>query len=121
MPTIPDNQFGFCLAYNFFNYKPIEVIEVYLKEIHAKLKPGGTVALTFNDCDRSDGTELFERSFMCYTPGHALISRIESIGYEITYNFRTDSSNTWLEIKKPGELTSMRGGQSLAKILYKDE
>ena len=121
MPTIPDNQFGFCLVYNFFNYKPIEVIEVYLKEIYTKLKPGGTVALTFNDCDRSEGAELFERNFMCYTPGHALISRIESIGYEITYNFRTDSSNTWLEIKKPGELMSMRGGQSLAKILYKDE
>jgi SAM-dependent methyltransferase len=121
MPTIPNGQFGFCLVYNFFNYKPIEVIEAYLREIYTKLKPGGTVALTFNDCDRSSGTELFERNFMCYTPGHAVISRIESLGYEITYNFRTDSSNTWLEIKKPGTLTSMRGGQSLAKVLYKDE
>lgn len=121
MPAIPDKQFGFCLVYNFFNYKPIEVIEAYLREIYTKLKPGGTVALTFNDCDRSPGAELFERNFMCYTPGHAVIARIESIGYEIAYNFRTDLSNTWLEIKKPGQLTSIRGGQSLAKILYKDE
>ena len=118
---IPNAQLGICLVWNFFNYKPIEVIERYLIELYTKLKPGGTLAMTFNNCDRAEGTELFEKHFMSYTPGRAVVSKAESIGYVVTYNFRTDSSNTWLELQKPGQLTSLRGGQSLAKILYKDE
>lgn len=121
LPSIPNKQIGFCLVYNFFNYKPIEVIEAYLKEIYNKLKAGGSVALTFNDCDRAAGAELFEKRFMCYTPGREVFSRAEAIGFEITYHFRTDQSNTWLELRKPGVLTSFRGGQTLAKVLYKDE
>jgi hypothetical protein len=112
---------GICLVWNFFNYKPIEVIEIYLKELYTKLKPGGTLAMTFNNCDRFEGTELFERHYMSYTPGREVIKRAESIGYIVTYNFRTDSSNTWLELQKPGKLTSIRGGQSLAKVLYKSK
>lgn len=118
---IPDSQLGICLVWNFFNYKPIEVIEKYLKELYSKLRPGGTLAMTFNNCDRAEGTLLFERHFMSYTPGREVIARAEAIGYLVTYNFKTDSSNTWLELQKPGRLTSIRGGQSLAKILYKDE
>ena len=58
---------------------------------------------------------------MSYTPGREVITRAESIGYLVSYNFRTDSSNNWLELKKPGSLTSIKGGQSLAKVVYKDE
>jgi hypothetical protein len=113
---LPDNQFGFCLIYNFFNYRPIEVIEIYLKELYTKLKPGGSIGMTINDCDRAGGAETFERHFMSFTPLRAVIKMIESIGYRITYNFRTDESNTWLEIQRPGKLKSLRGGQAVAKI-----
>jgi SAM-dependent methyltransferase len=114
---IPNAQLGICLVWNFFNYKPIEVIEIYLKELYNKLKPGGTLAMTFNNCDRFEGTELFERHYMSYTPGREVIKRAESIGYIVTYNFRTDSSNTWLELHRPGQLTSIKGGQSLAVVV----
>lgn len=113
----PDNQFGYCLIYNFFNYKPIEIIEAYLAELFNKLKPGGTVAMTFNDCDRASGIDLFERNFMSYTPGREVIARAESLGYIVSYNFRTDFSNTWLELQRPGKLTSIKGGQSLSQIM----
>jgi hypothetical protein len=118
---LPDDQFGFCLIYNFFNYKPIEVIKIYLQELYTKLKPGGIIGLTFNDCDRAEGAVLFERHFMSFTPARALMYMTEQLGYEIMHVFRTDQSCTWMEIKKPGTLTSLRGGQSLAKVLYKDE
>ena len=52
LDRLPDNQFGMCLAYNFFNFKPIEVIDSWLTEIFVKLKPGGRLMMTFNDCDR---------------------------------------------------------------------
>jgi len=114
---LPDAQFGFCLVMNFFHYKPFELIRLYLAEIYRKLKPGGVMALTFNDCDRWGGVELAERHFMCYTPGSMLISLAESLGFEIQQRYDIDHSNTWLEMEKPGKLTSVRGGQSLAKIV----
>jgi|688.fasta_scaffold197641_2 SAM-dependent methyltransferase len=114
---IPDAQLGVCLVWNFFNYKPIDIIEQYLKELYNKLKPGGTLALTFNNCDRAAGTELFERHFMSYTPEREVLARAEAIGYIVTYNFRTDSSNTWLELQRPGQLSSIKGGQSLATVI----
>jgi hypothetical protein len=33
--------------------------------------------------------------------------------------FHLDGASTWIEVVKPGELTSLRGGQSLAKIVAK--
>ena len=114
---VPDGQFGFCVAVNFFHYKPFEIIRLYLDEIYRKLKPGGVVAFTFNDCDLWGGVELAERSFMCYTPGGLLRALCESLGFEITQHYLIDHSNTWLEMRRPGVLTSLRGGQSLAKIV----
>lgn len=119
MRDLPDAQFGFCLAMNFFHFKPFELIRLYLAEIYRKLKPGGVLALTFNDCDRWGGVELAERHFMCYTPGGMLIALAESLGFEIQQRYDIDNSNTWLEMRKPGALTSLRGGQSLAKIINK--
>lgn len=117
--AIPNNQFGFCLAYNFFHYKPLEIIRRYLKEIYQKLKPGGTLAFTFNDCDRGGGVILVENTSGCYTPGRMIKSLLELIGYTITLEYHTDASSTWIEVKKPGELTSLRGGQALAAIKLK--
>lgn len=114
---LPNAQFGFCLVLNFFQFKPFEIIKFYLAEIYRKLKPGGVVAFTFNDCDRWGGVELAERCFMCYTPGSLMLGLAESLGLEIQQRYDIDNSNTWVEMKKPGTLTSIRGGQSLAKIV----
>ena len=114
---LPDGQFGFCLVMNFFEYKPFELIRLYLADIYQKLKPGGTLALTFNNCDHWGGVELVERHFMCYTPGTMLIALAENLGFEIQQRWDIDNAVSWLEMRRPGKLTSLRGGQSLAKIV----
>jgi hypothetical protein len=120
LSQLPDRQFAFCLAYNFFNYKPLEIIQIYLKELYNKLKPGGVLAMTFNDCDREGGVKLAERSFMSYTPGRAIFKYAKDLGFEIQESRLIDSATTWVELRRSGTLTSLRGGQSLAKIVYKD-
>jgi len=119
LKDLPDDQFGFFLAYNFFNFRPLELIEQYFSEIYQKLKPGGVLALTYNNCDLPEGTGLTEVHFMCYTPGKMLEQLAKTIGFEIHFRYDTHVPNTWLELKKPGELTSLRGGQSLATIKNK--
>jgi len=119
MGELPDLQFGFIFAYNYFNYKPIEVIKRYLKEIFGKLRPGGMFMFTFNDCDWSHGAALAERNFMCYTPGSMIIHEASMLGFELAYKHNGLGNVHWLELKQPGDITSLRGGQSLAKVIVK--
>lgn len=121
LDALPNSQFAFCFAFNFFNYKPIEMIKIYINELFTKMKPGGIIGFTFNNCDNAEGVELVEKNFMCYTPGQTVISLVESLGFDIVQNQQLDSACTWLEIKKPGTLTTMRGGQNLAKIVAKSK
>ena len=119
LTKIPNNQIGICLVYNFFNYKPFEIIKQYLIEIYQKLKPGGTLVMTFNDCDRYKAVMLVEQFYTAYTPGNMLRSWAEHVGFKEIYCHHDDGPSTWIEFQKSGELTSLRGGQALAKILPK--
>lgn len=115
--ALPDSQFGLCFVYNFFNFKPLVIIKQYLEEIYQKLRPGGTLIMTYNDCDHEHGVILAERCFASYTPGRTIHEIIKNIGYSITYNWSSKSALNWVELKKPGTLSSLRGGQALAKII----
>lgn len=121
LDNLPNEQFGFCLAYNFFHYKPFEIMRAYLREIYSKLRPGGLLAMTYNDCDRKGAVELAERSFTCYTPGRLILAICESVGFVIEQNYRLDAAVNWMELRKPGNLVSLRGGQTLAKIIAKSK
>jgi hypothetical protein len=41
------------------------------------------------------------------------------LGYEITYEHHDDAGTTWVELRKPGMLDSIRGAQALASIFQK--
>jgi SAM-dependent methyltransferase len=116
---LPDGQFGLVFAYNFFNFRPFEVIKQYLAEIYQKLRPGGFLVMTFNDCDRAKAVMLVEQHFCCYTPGYLLRELAQTIGYEIVFSWTDEGPATWLELRRPGEFSSLRGGQALAKIIPK--
>jgi len=119
LKDLPDNQFGFIFAYNFLNYKPIEVLDRYLREFHVKLRPGGRAVFTYNDCDYPQGVGLAENNFMCYTPGSRIKAILTNIGFELVEHHVGPYDIAWMEIKKSGEITSLRGGQTLAKIIRK--
>jgi hypothetical protein len=121
LSKLPNGQFGYVLVYNFFNYKPFELVRGYLTEIYQKLAPGGSLNLTINDCDRTGGVALAERSFMCYTPSSMVCSFAESIGYEVKETYHVDAACTWIEMSKPGTKPSLRGGQTLARVNAKGE
>ena len=116
---IPDAQLGLVYAYYFFNFRPFEVIRQYLIEVFNKLRPGGSFVFTFNNCDLSYGVRLSESSFCCYTPGGMLEGLAQSLGYEHVKTVNTATGLFWMHLTKPGELTTMRGGQNLAKIVPK--
>ena len=119
LEKLPDGQFGMVFAYNFFNFRPFEIIRKYLTEIYQKLRPGGMLVMTFNDCDRAKGVLLVEQHFCCYTPGYLVRELAQSLGYQIAFSWTDQGPTTWLELQKPGNFVSLRGGQALAKIIPK--
>ena len=116
---LPKSQFGLVFAYNFFNFRPFEVLRQYLTEIYQTLRPGGMLVMTFNDCDRAKAVMLVEQHYCCYTPGYLVRELAQSLGYEIAFSWTDQGPTTWLELRKPGERASLRGGQALAKIIPK--
>lgn len=116
LDLIPNNQLGFIVVNEYFNKRPLELIKTYLEEFLVLLKPGGVVLFTFNDCDNPIAVANFESGLYSYVPGGLLKRIVEGLGYEILNSHASDRSIHWLEIKKPGELTSIRGGQTLGVI-----
>ncbi len=119
LSTMPNNQLGLCVAFNFFEYTPIEVLENYLENIFKKLRPGGVLAMTFNDCDRAHCVALVEKNYGFYTPGKQVKATAKRIGYQQQFTWNDKLNLTWLELRKPGHVDSLKGGQTLAKILPK--
>jgi SAM-dependent methyltransferase len=114
---IPGGQFGVIFAYNYFNYRPMEVIRRYIQEIASKLRPGGSFIMTYNNCDRAHGIGLAERSWMCYTPRRLIVAAAENSGLELVSAADEPGDLSWIEFVRPGEIETLRGGQSLAKII----
>ena len=54
---------------------------------------------------------------MCYTPGRTVMAHAHSVGYQVRQRYRMNNSTTWVELQRPGQMTSLRGGQSLAKVV----
>ena len=116
---LPNNQFTFFLIYNYFDLKPIEFINRYLEELYQKLRPGGTIGMTFNNCNKSNAVIQAEKGLAYYTPGNIVLSIAKNIGFQQVFYLDDSGPTTWVELQKPGNLTSIRGGQTLAKIHHK--
>lgn len=114
---LPNNQFGLIFAYNYFNYKPQEVIAKFLSELQSKLRPGGSLIMTYNNCDRAHGVGLAEASFMTYVPKTLVLQHAATAGLEYVSDHDGERDVSWIEFVKPGTITSLRGGQTLAKII----
>ena len=114
---MPENQFGLIVAMNYFNYLPLDVIREYLAEIWNLLRKGGVFVFTYNNCDNYTAVKNAEAGLYAYTPGRLLQSMIEGLGFEIIHSQDYEDTNvSWLEIRKPGQIQSIRGGQALAQI-----
>lgn len=115
---LPENQLGFIFSYNFFNYLSLDSIRQYLNQAIKWLRPGGSMLFTYNNADLSASAGHAEGYFMTYVPKSLLIPLCESAGFEVTITQDFLPSTSWIEIKKPGELKTVKLHQVLGRILY---
>ncbi len=116
LTQLPQNQFGFILAYNFFDLLPLEGIEEILKECFDLLRPGGTILFTFNDCDQSHNVHFVEINHRFYTPARLVKKILNSLGFKILNHHYESYGIAWFEASKPGDLVAVRSSQALAKV-----
>lgn len=114
---LPNSQFGLIVSADFFDHRPLDLMQRYLREFYTKLRPGGTAIFTFNDCDYPEGVENFENIYYCYTPGHTIIKYCNDLGYIVKQRHRLNGASSYIEIQKPGTLTALRSAQTLGKII----
>lgn len=115
---LPTNQFGFIFSFNYFNYLSLDTIKQYLIKSMDWLRPGGTILFTYNNADLSDSAGMTEGYFMTYVPKSMLVPLAESLGYEVTECFDFIPSTSWIELKKPGVLKTVKAHQALGEIKY---
>lgn len=125
LEILPYNQFGLIFSWMFFNYKKYTEIQEYLKKMILFLRPGGRFLFSYNNCDILENCLLAEDGSMSYVSKRHLIKFCRSIGCEIVYDYdiANDDSHvrwiSWLEIRKPGTLSTAKLKQVMGAIHQK--
>lgn len=117
--ALPQAQFAFVFCWNFLNYRSLDTIKEYVKSVRDLLRPGGVFMFSYNNGDRHEQAGYAEGHWMSYMPKSMLIPMCESLGLEILHSEDTRNEGTavsWLEIRKPGELATVKAHQVLGEI-----
>jgi len=113
---LPHNQFGFVFSWGFFNYVSLDTMHQFLKQLHILMRPGGVFLFTYNDGDTPAGAGMAENFAQTYMPKSILLPLCYSLGFELVADYSPSTNISWLEIKKPGQLKTIKAHQALGEI-----
>jgi len=121
--ALPTGQFAFVFCWNFLNYRSLDTIKEYVKAVRDLLRPGGVFMFSYNNGDRHEQAGYAESFWMSYMPKSMLIPMCESLGLEVIHDVDVRNQGTavsWLEVRKPGELNTVKAHQALGEIKKRD-
>lgn len=118
---LPQNQFGFVFSWNYFNYLSLDSIKHYLTQIFDLLRPGGQMLFSYNNGDLPDAAGYAEHYYMTYMPKSMLVPLCEMLGFEVIDSQDFQPAVSWLQIKKPGTLRTVKSHQVLGAIMNKSK
>ena len=121
LSMLPQGQFGFVFSWGYFNYVSFDTMTQYLKQIFNLLRAGGSFMFTYNDGDTPSGAGMAETFAQTYIPKSLLIPLCESLGFSIVEAQQYSSNISWLEIKKPGQLETIKAHQVLGEIKLRND
>ena len=116
---LPQKQFNLIFSWNHFNYKTLESVKKILRQVYNILRPGGVFMFSYNNGDLPAGAAYAESYFMSYIPRSMLVPACQQLGFEIVYAQDHEPAVSWLEIRKPGELFTVKGHQAMGVIKEK--
>lgn len=116
LAALPQGQFGFVFAWNVFNFFPRVELAHYLKQIFQVLRPGGVAMFSYNNCDRAEPANYAEIGWMSWIPLSQLAPLVTGLGFDIVHTGKSESNVDWIEIRKPGQLTTTKAHQVMGEI-----
>ena len=116
LSMLPQGQFGFIFSWGYFNYISMDTLKLYLKQIFGLLRDGGTVFFSYNDGDTTAGAGMAENFAQTYVPKSLLMPLAESMGYQVVDAPDINSNTSWIELRKPGHLSTVKAHQVLGEI-----
>lgn len=119
LSMLPQNQFGFIFSWNVFDYFPLAHIKAFLDQGMSLLKPGGVMMFSYNDCDIFQCAVFAEQGIKSWMPRSLLVKTCEEMGFEIINISNIEETVNWIEIKKPGELKTVKAHQVLGEIVHR--
>ena len=100
-------------------YLSLNQINQYLREIYKVLRPGGACMFSYNNGERPLCALRSEEKLMSFMPETILKKEVRQHGFTNIKTENLDSTISWIEFKKPGELTSAKAAQAVGKIILK--
>jgi SAM-dependent methyltransferase len=116
LSVLPERQFSFIFSWGYFNYVSLDTMKQYLKQIFTLLRDGGVFMFSYNDGDTPAGAGMAENWAQTYMPKSLLLPLAESIGYEVEQSHNMDTNIHWVELKRPGTLSTIKAHQVLGEI-----
>jgi SAM-dependent methyltransferase len=120
LSMLPPGQFSFIFSWAHFNFVSLDTMHQFLKQAYSVLRPGGVFMFSYNDGDTPAGAGIAESFSQTYMPKSILILLCQSLGFEIAHEYDFEAITSWLEIKKPGPLHSIKAHQVLGEIRARD-
>jgi SAM-dependent methyltransferase len=116
LSDLPQNTFNFVLSWNYFNYLGSQRVCAYIKSVASLLRPGGIFLFSYNDADTVQGALAAESGIMGFTTKSELKAQVQQLGLEIVEDRSPEVGINWLEVRKPGQLTTIKAHQVLGEI-----
>lgn len=119
---LPQGQFGLILSWMVFNYADLSAINRYLQKMMALLREGGVHIFSYNNCEFIESYQLADKGWMSYVTKTDVLNLCIKLGYEIVNTYDIKHAHyeyervSWIEIKKPGNLTSVKRKQAVGAI-----
>jgi SAM-dependent methyltransferase len=119
LSMLPTRQFGFIFSWGYFNYVSLDTMTQFLKQAHAILRPGGTFMFSYNNGDTPSGAGMAENFAQSYMPKSILVPLCASLGFIVEKEFDFDPNISWLEVRRAGELHTIKAHQVMGEIKAK--
>jgi len=122
---LPQQQFSIVLSWDYLPWIHAREFEKCLAQVFDLLRPGGIFIFSYTNCDLLPSAEKSLDGYRGWASGHRLKQLAKQIGYEIVsmIDYAVDDPMvcyvSWAELKKPGELKTIKSRQALGEIKSK--
>ena len=118
LDKLPQGQLGLATSINCYEFWPIDPIKDEMRKVYNILCPGGYFVFTYNDCESEASLDFLAgaEAYRSYNTRTLMKSMVEMLGFDIVKEQCYREANSWMIVKKPGDLTTQKLSAPLVSI-----